>query len=131
MVLCFSLQSLSNFQKYLEGKTSISESEIMKPMEALPTFSICSEPSFDVAFLKQFNVSPNLFLGSFRLSFLNHEYSFPINLKSDFNSGLTLQHFWDGSALRPRNFDVGIDKAQCAKAKSKKSVRIRDKTFAG
>ena len=101
MVLCFSLQSFDNFLKYLENKTSISESEIQKSEEALPSFSVCSEPSFDVQFMKQYNVSPNLFLGSYRLSFLSHNYQFPPDLSADINDGLTLQNYWTSSALSP------------------------------
>lgn len=106
MLLCFLLQSLDNFSKYLEDKTSISESEIEKPELALPTFSVCSEPSFDVPFMKQYNVSPNLFLGSYRISFLSHNYQFP----SDYiNAGLTLQKFWSSTALSPQKFSIGED----------------------
>ena len=106
MLLCFSLQSLDNFEKYLEGKTSISESEISKPEFALPSFSVCSDPSFDVAFMKQYNVSPNLFLGSYRISFLSHNYQFPANLNQD---SLTLQKYWSSNALTPRKFSIGED----------------------
>ena len=106
MLLCFSLQSLDNFQKYLEGKTSISESEISQPEFALPSFSVCSDPSFDVAFMKQYNVSPNLFLGSYRISFLSHNYQFPADLNQD---SLTLQKYWSSNALTPRKFSIGED----------------------
>ena len=115
MVLCFSLQSLDNFQKYLKKQTSISESDVMKPTEPLPTFSICSEPSFDSLFLKQNDISPNLFLGSFRLSFLNDKYQFPNYLNSDVTSGISLQNFWTASALRPQIFNIGGDQVQLDK----------------
>ena len=112
MVLCFSLQSFENFMKYLEGKTSISDSEIPKPKLALPTFSVCSEPSFDVAFMKKYNISPNLFLGSYRISFLSHKYQFPAlraGLNSDVINGLTLQNHWSANAITPYKFSIGED----------------------
>ena len=112
MLLCFSLQSLDNFEKYLEGKTSISESEIPKPALALPTFSVCSEPSFDAAFMKKYNISPNLFLGSYRISFLSDNYQFPAlraGLDSDVINGLTLQNYWSANALSPFKFSIGKD----------------------
>ena len=113
MLLCFSLQSLDNFTKYLEGTTSISESEISKPELALPSFSVCSEPSFDLAFMKQYNVSPNLFLGSYRISFLSNNYQFLADLNPDnSNGGMTLQKYWTAFALSPFKFSIGEDTVQ-------------------
>ena len=58
-----------------------------------------------------YNISPNLFLESYRLSFLNENYEFPNNLNSYSNSGLTLQKYWDGTAIREAGFRVGADES--------------------
>ncbi len=47
MAICFSIQSLDSFKKYVDGKTSITESDIERELEPLPSFSVCSEPPFD------------------------------------------------------------------------------------
>ena len=52
MILCFSLQSYRSFKKFLDGKSSISESDVPRKFEPLPTFSICSEPPFDADYMK-------------------------------------------------------------------------------
>ena len=109
MALCFTLQILDSIEKYVSGKTSISESQMKKDKEALPSFSICAEPSFDVAFMKQYNMSPNFFLESYRISFLNTDFEFPKNLGFYSNSSITLQKYWKSSAIQPDIFEIGGD----------------------
>ena len=70
MVLCFSLQSMTSFEKFLSEKTSLTESYVKKDPEPLPSFSICSEPPFNHEYLKFRNMSPTFFLSSYQLRLL-------------------------------------------------------------
>ena len=70
MVLCFSLQSMTSFKKFLSEKTSLTESYVKKRPEPLPSFSICSEPPFNHEYLKFKNMSPTFFLSSYQLRLL-------------------------------------------------------------
>ena len=74
MVLCFSLQSMTSFEKFLSEKTSLSESYVKTGPEPLPSFSICSEPPFNHEYLKVGNMSPTFFLSSYQLRLLQALY---------------------------------------------------------
>ena len=109
-VICFSLQSLENFKKYLEGKTSITESDVPKDFEPLPSFSVCTEPPLDAEWLKTFNISANRFL---YLSLLQNvagsgeDSKLPTFLVENGKDGTTLTKLWQVSALEPQSYAIG------------------------
>ena len=81
MLLCFSLQSYRSFKKFLDGKSSLSESDIPKKYEPLPTFSICSEPPFDGDYMRSdLKISPNFFLFTSYMNTKDNGFAFPTNL---------------------------------------------------
>ena len=110
MLLCFSLQSYRSFKKFLEGKSSLSESDIPRKYEPLPTFSICSEPPFDSDYMKsELNISPNLFLYTSFMNNLDNDFAFPSNLSEHYNSSISLDEFWASSILKPIAFSINGD----------------------
>ena len=110
MIISFSLTSLKNFQKYIDGKSSIAESDYkLDHLEPLPTISICSDPSFDADYMKSLNVSPNLFLLTSLYSSIADQYGFPANLSGDLNSTQSLLHYWKKSAIAPNLIAISND----------------------
>ena len=110
MIVCFSFQSFESFQKWLEGKTSISESYIEKDMEPLPSFSICAEPSFDGDYMKNsLNITPNLFLFSSALSKFSKTHGFPQKLSGELNAANGLYKIFYNTAIWPQRYSIGDD----------------------
>ena len=87
---------------------------MIREIEPLPTFSICSEPPFDNDYMKsELNISPNLFLYT---SFLNDldtglgdTFPFPTNLSEDYDSVNSLENYWTNSILKPVIFSINGD----------------------
>ena len=100
-LLCgFVVQILDSLEKYLDGKSSFATSENLKEQpEPLPSFSICSEPSFNAQFMKNnLNIPSNLF---YLTSLNNQRDEFPKNLSKHSNNDYNLQYFWNQSILAP------------------------------
>ena len=107
MITCFTATSYRNFQKYVEGRSSMTESmvHIEEPGEPLPTFSICAEPEFDTEFMKnELKVPPNLFLFTSILGQVSGLTSFPTNLSTDGNQ--TLEDLWNQTTIKPDIFAI-------------------------
>ena len=97
MLLCFSLQSYRSFKKFLDGKSSLSESDISKKYEPLPTFTICSEPPFDGDYMKSdLKISPNFFLFTSYMNTKDNGFEFPPNL----SERSSLRHVFSNTNLR-------------------------------
>ena len=97
MLLCFSLQSYRSFKKFLDGKSSLSESDIPKKYEPLPTFSICSEPPFDGDYMRSdLKISPNFFLFTSYMNTKDNGFAFPPNL----SERSSLRHVFSNTNLR-------------------------------
>ena len=97
MLLCFSLQSYRSFKKFLDGKSSLSESDIPKKYEPLPTFSICSEPPFDGDYMRSdLKISPNFFLFTSYMNTKDNGFAFPTNL----SERSSLRHVFSYTNLR-------------------------------
>ena len=109
MLICFSVTSFESFQKWIDKKSSISESDIDKEPEPLPTFSICTQPAFDKDYLKtNLSLSPNFFFSTSFLTELEQDsYKFPPNLSEDLNAYNSLHNFWKQSLLSPVAFVIG------------------------
>lgn len=109
LVICFSLQSLEGFNKFIEGRTSISESLITQDAKPLPTLTICSDPPFDQNLMEnQMKISPYLFFLSSG-SASNQDFDFPANLSENFQDQNSLMGLWNFSSLRPDTFGIGND----------------------
>ena len=99
MGICFSFQILDTFEKYLAKKTSISvSSELKTSDEPLPTFSICTDPPFDVGMLANgFGVAPNIF------------YPTGVFGSGSFPENLTLNQLWKLVTVKPYAIYVGSE----------------------
>lgn len=111
MVICFTWQSMGSFQKFLDGRTSIAESDVKKGAKPLPPFSICAEPPFDENFMRiQYNTTPSLFLFSSHLTKgMAKGKTFPTNLSSQLNSPDALHNIYMSSTLWPQIYHIGND----------------------
>ena len=108
MISCFVLQSLDNFKKFIDGKTSLAESEIERKSETLPSFSICTEPSFDEEYMSHtLNISSNLFLSTGFMTELAKKYKFPQNLSTIYDDHNSLESIWKKSILEPYIMLIG------------------------
>lgn len=106
MITCFTATSYRNFQKYVEGRSSMTESlvKVEKP-EPLPTFSICAEPAFDIEYMEnELKVPPNLFLFTSILGQVSGLNNFPQNLST--NGTNSLEKIWNDTAVKPDVFAI-------------------------
>lgn len=96
MIACFAWQSHSNFQKYVSGQSSMSESERLAKPEPLPSFSICPEPPFDNDFMNNvLGMEATFFLSSY-LYALNKTY--PEGLSENLSDYHSLHGFWSATS---------------------------------
>ena len=108
MSFCFVLQSLDNFKKFIDGKTSMTSSEIERESETLPSFSLCSDPPFDKEYMSNtLNISSSLFLSTTFMSKYAKKYKFPENLSEDFNDFNSLESIYERSILEPFMILIG------------------------
>ncbi len=111
MFMLFIWQSVDNFNKWLQNYTSINEYYHPADPEPLPTFSICANPPFDNAYLKQsLNLSSALFLPTFnfKLNSFIEESPFPSFVSPQGNE-TNLLDLWEHSSLLPKNFSIESD----------------------
>ena len=75
----------------------------------MPSFSVCTEPSFDTDYLKNnFKAPPGLFLYFFQLSKTLHNTSnFPDYLFENNSVGLSLDKIWLVTAKTPNQVQIG------------------------
>ena len=130
MLLCFSLQSYRSFKKFLDGKSSISESDVSRKFEPLPTFSICSEPPFDGDYMSSdLNISPNFFLFTSYMNTLNNGFAFPPNLSERSSSShvFTIPESTKFSlfTFNINNSDIPEKKTHCSPLKNENNKIVK------